>query len=507
MRFVPTPIGPAPAWPSERPGGLDAGLLEAFLPAAGAEAALSALARPDALVVTTGQQPGLFTGPLYTIHKALSARALATLLSERWQRPVVPVFWLAGDDHDHAEAAHAAWLRPDGSVAQAELPPRPASAPQLPMYRTPLPPEFGGILETFAADLAPFECGPDVLAWVRRHWAPGRTIGAAYAGALAELLGRLGIVCFDSTHRAAKRAMARHLMKALGLAQDLDRDLAQRAAQLGADGRDGGVTVGDGASLVMLEGREGRDRLVVDGRELVTRRGGERFTLEQLQALAAREPERFSPNVLLRPVVEAAILPTVSYVAGPGELRYWALTPPVYDRMRVAPQGALPRWSGVIVEPRVERALDRFEVPLEEFLGPAGALERRVARGTMPPAAGEALAELRATVDRAYAELRREGGAIAPQLARALESLQRRTQWLTGEADRKFVAHLRRRDAEEQGQIRRGRDAVRPLGAPQERTLTVAPYIARYGPGILDELAAAILAWYRDALVGPPGTR
>lgn len=506
LRLVTTPLRPSVEWPSARAGGFDPALLDAIIPSPALAPVLAKLRAPDVLVVTTGQQPGLFTGPLYTIHKALSARALAAHLETRWGRPVVPLFWSANDDHDFAEASGTAWIAPTGTVTARALPPRPADAPQLPMYRTPLPAEISGIVAELSADLGAHQFGATVSDWVRRHWIAGATIGEAYSGALAELLAPLGIPVFDSTHRTVKRTMARHLIKALGLSLDLDRDLADRAGELRAAGLDGGVAVGDGATLVMLEGKEGRDRLVMEGSAFKTRRSEEHFTLEALQALAAEAPERFSPNVLLRPVVEASILPTVAYVAGPGELRYWQLTAPIYGRMRVTPQAAVPRWSGVIVEPRVERVITDYATSVEELTGPTGPLEARLARATMPPAAATAIEDLRTTIARDLSVLGTEGGKIAPQLARALDSLRRRLEWTAARAEEKFVAHLRRQDTETMSRIARARDAVRPLGHSQERTLTIASFLARYGHGLLEEIGRSAFDWYATALEGGTST-
>ena len=506
LRIVPTPLDTRPEWPAARTGGFDPALREALIEAPGLGVQLEKLARPDALVVTTGQQPALFTGPLYTIHKALSAKALADLLEARWQRPVVPLFWLAGDDHDFAEARSASWLRSDGSVGNFSLHPRAPDAPQLPMYRTPLGPEITELAGQLDADLRSLQHGAAVREWIARHWVPGRMIGAAYAGALAELLAPLGIIAFDPTHRAAKRVMARHLIKALGLARDLDRDLAARGEALAAAGTDGGVVVGDGATLVMLEGKEGRDRLVMEGDGFATRRSGERFTLEALQALAAAEPERFSPNVLLRPVVEAAILPTVAYVGGPGELRYWQLTPPIYARMRVEPQRALPRWSGMIAEPQVERLLADLHTTIDELLAPAGQLETRLARDQVPPEAADAMAHLLASIVRDLEVMERSGASVAPQLARALQTMGRKLEWLAERTEAKFLAHVKRRDAETNARIRRARESLRPAGRPQERVFTVAPFLARHGTGLLPELAQTIHAWYASALEGGGAT-
>ena len=502
LRIVTTPLEPRPEWPAERTGGLEPALLEALVPAAGTEALVAKLRDPRVLVVTTGQQPGLFTGPLYTLHKALSAKALAELLEERWQRPVVPLFWLAGDDHDYAEARTASWLRGDGSVATGSLLPRPADAAQLPMYRTLLGPEIDALVEGIAADLRPQQHAGWAEAWLRRHWTFGRTIGAAYAGSLAELLGPAGILCFDPTHRSAKRVMARHLIKALGLARDLDRDLDARARELAAAGHDGGVVVGDGATLVMVEGSAGRDRLVTDGEAFVARRSGERFTLDALQKLAAEDPERLSPNVLLRPVVEAAILPTVAYVAGPGELNYWRLTPPIFARMRVEPQAPVPRWSGMIVEPGVDRLLADLGVSLDELLAPGAALERQLAHAQLPEAAAAALAQLRTTLEREFGILGASGAGIARQLGRSVETLQRKAEWLVERTEAKFIGHLKRRDTETTARVARARGSLRPENRPQERVLTAAPFLARHGTGLLGELATAARAWYRATLEG-----
>ena len=121
LRLVPTPLEVPIQPPSPRAGGVDPSLLDAFVPSATRDVALARLRQPGALAVTSGQQPGLFTGPLYTVHKALSTAALARVLERQWNRPVVPIFWAAGDDHDFAEASQAAWIRADGALATASL--------------------------------------------------------------------------------------------------------------------------------------------------------------------------------------------------------------------------------------------------------------------------------------------------------------------------------------------------------------------------------------------------
>lgn len=502
MRLVPTPIGPLPRLPAERTGGIDRRLFEAIVPAPGVSHLLDRLGEPGALAVTTGQQPGLFTGPLYTIHKALSAAALARLLQEVWGRPVVPVFWLANDDHDIVEAATAAWIAADGVLRRAVLRERQADAPLTPMYREPLGPEIAPIVDQLEGDLA---AGPDrdaVAGWLRRHYKPDATIASSYSAALAELLAPHGIVCLDASHRAVKQLAAPLLLRAIHDSEALDAALRPLSESLAARGADPGVALGDGATLVLLEGKAGRDRLLRDGNGFITRRGHERFTAAALSALAASDPERLSPNVLLRPVVESQLLPTVAYLAGPGELRYLALTPPLYERLDVPRQEPVARWSGVLVEPRVDRVLDKFDLTLEELLSAPGAAEANVIREALPPELARALERLRQDIEREYGIILDGAVAIDPTLERPVVGARHGALTGLGEVERRLLQHLKRRREVELQQLARARTAVLPEGKPQERVLTIAPFLARYGRGVLDDIFASAHRWYARALEG-----
>jgi bacillithiol synthase len=503
LRFVATPLHAPLELPEPRADGFRAELAEAFYPSAALDAGLTRLRLPAALAVTSGQQPGLFTGPLYTVYKALSTAAFARRLEARWKRPVVPIFWLAGDDHDFAEASQASWIGADGNLVTASLPPHPADAPLTPMYRHPLGDGVLPALEALAEGFPPSEFREPTLQWLRRHYRPDHTVAGSFAGAMAELLAPHGIICFDSTHPAAKRAAAPVLFQALALAPQLDSDLDRYYEALGADARTSGVTVGDGASLVMLEASQGRDRLVRDGAAFVTRRSRERFDLEKLGRIAATEPARLSPNVLLRPVVESALLPTVTYLGGPAELRYLALTPPVYQRLGVHRQKPLPRWSGLLVEPRVDRILDKFGITLEELAAPPGALEVRLVRSQLPREALEALGALRAALESGYRSLGAVASEIDPTLERPIRGTQQQALSGTQEVEHKLVQHLKRRQETELSQLARARGAVLPGGKPQERVLTIAPFVARYGPDLLGALSGAIEQWYGGGLDGP----
>jgi uncharacterized protein YllA (UPF0747 family) len=179
------------------------------------------------------------------------------------------------------------------------------------------------------------------------------------------------------------------------------------------------------------------------------------------------------------------------------------LTPPIYDRLEIRRQLPLPRWSGVIVEPRVDRVLEKFGVTFADLLAPAGALESRLVRSQLPAEAVEALARLRTAIEEGYGVLEHAATEIDSTLGRPTQAARQQALGGTQEIEKKLVHHLKRRQETELGQLARARTAILPTGKPQERVLTVAPFLARYGPELLLNLTGAFEAWYRDGLEGP----
>jgi uncharacterized protein YllA (UPF0747 family) len=264
--------------------------------------------------------------------------------------------------------------------------------------------------------------------------------------------------------------------------------------------------VGGGATLAFLEGAAGRDRLTRDGNGLITRRGQERLTDADLERIARDEPERLSPNVLLRPVVEAALLPTVAYLAGPAELRYLALAEALYQPLGVVGQLPVPRWSGAIVEPKVTRALEKFGFSLADLLDPKNDLESRIAQAGLPASLTQVLTALRGEIETGYDRVCTEIAAVDPTLERPAASARGAALSGLAELEKRVTQAQKRKEAESIAQIARARAVMLPQGEPQERVLTVVSFLGRYGVGLLDELAAHIDSWFANALEGGPKT-
>lgn len=437
-----------------------------------------------AACVTTGQQPGLLTGPLFTVYKALTAVALAEHLERSVGQPVVPVFWVAGDDHDFAESNHVHYLTLENDLARAALREREPTAPLTPLYREPLGTDVDSILAGLESQSPSTEFRADVLAWLERHYRANADFATAFAESLAELLGRFGLVVLRPTSEAAKRAMAPHVVRALHRAVEIDHELDRRAAALRDAGKPTPVPVGDHATLVMIEGDLGRDRLVMEGTQFVERRSGASWTMTGLEQLAANEPRRLSPNVLLRPVIEAAILPTLAYVAGPGELDYLPQCEPVYAALDVAPQLPFPRWSGRVIEQRVAKVLDKYGIGPDDLSRPD--LESHLVRGDMPESVQDPLKALRTTLGGQYQNLQAAAAAVDPTLKKSVQSARNSALSELKNLEKRIVAHLKKQNEIVMQQIGKARNNLFPGGRPQERVFTVAPFLVRYGPEFLD---------------------
>jgi uncharacterized protein YllA (UPF0747 family) len=384
---------------------------------------------------------------------------------------VVPVFWVAGDDHDFAEANHATVLSAAGDAARLVLRERDPAAPQLSLSRESCGPEVVGTLERLAAATPETEFKADVMRWLGDAYRPEATLADAAAAALHELLAHRGVAVFRAHHPAAKRAAAPLLLRALD------------------------VTLPDGFTPVLVDGAAGRDRSRQEAGGYVARRSGERFTGESLADLAAADPGRLSPNVLLRPVVEAALFPTVAYLAGPGELAYLPQAAALYERFGVTPQTPLPRWSGVLVEGRVDKVLERHHLSLEDFAGPAGALEGRLVRDALPDDTRAAFDALRRHVETDYTALAALVARVDPTLERTVTSARNAALGGTHDVEKKLVAALKRANETLVGQVARARAALYPDGQPQERVLTYASFAIRYGPALLDGLVGEVARW------------
>ena len=437
----------------------------AFAASGRAAERLARVAAGAGVVVTTGQQPGLFGGPIYTFSKALTALALADALERATGIPTAPVFWAATYDADFAEAS-VTHVAIGATVERLQMAPPPVA--DLEMSETPLGDvrALAHVLERAAGSAA----DPDVLELVRSSYTPGATVGSAFVALMRGVLEPLGIAVLDASHPSVRAAERPLMLRALERATVVDVALDEREREMRERGHEPQVAHVDGLSLVFA----------------VTKGARERIPISPAQHAAGGDAALLEPNVLLRPVAERAILPTVAYAAGPGEMSYFAQVSAVAASLGVGEPLAVPRWSGLIVEPHVRRILDRTGLDVDD-LKDADATLGRLARELLPEEVRRAIAGYRAALGRAADDLAAAISASdeplvpAPVLNGARNSIGHRLDRL----ERRLVAASKRKHAQLVRDVETARASLFPLGRPQERMLNLVPLLARHGEPLL----------------------
>lgn len=492
--------GQAPReWYRERPRGADAwkehaeqvrgefaasrwlaGLRPAFDPSGAAAERLERVAAANGIVVTTGQQPGLFGGPTYTLLKAFSALALADRIERDTGIPAAPVFWAATDDADFAEASWTA-VAEEGAVKRLSVPR--LGKDGLVMAEMPI----GDTAEQYAALVAAAGSAPHagVLESLKAAYHPEATVGSAYVRFLRALLEPHGIAVLDAWHPATRAAARPTLVQALRRAPVVDEALALRTVAIERAGFRAQVARVPRLSLVF--------RGVVGVKE--------RVPILQASDVADRADAVLSANVLLRPIVERRILPTVAYVAGPGEIAYFAQVGAVAEALGTSVPLVVPRWAATIVEPAVDRRLGRLGMVLEDVRAPHDA-ERRLGDRAVPADIRAGLEGLREDLAKRLGALREASAAIdhlVPE--RVIEGARHQMLHRVDRLERRLRAAARARQTEAVQDLAAVRAALVPEGQRQERRLNPVPMLARHGDLLVAQLKAGA-AMHAGTLVG-----
>lgn len=452
-------------------------------------------------MVTTGQQAGLFTGPLYTIHKILTAIRLAAALEEALGIIVLPVFWSASEDHDFAEANHADVV--DGAaktrrLAVAATDPRP-----LPMSEMRLGADASNVSGELREVLASLGCTTDHLTEFLEPYQPGQTVAEAFRGTIERLFAGFDLLVTEASDPHVKQGSIAVLRGAVEDAAEHERLIRERTAEMEAAGYTAPVTVMPDAANVFFHGPEGRERLARDGDGWTVPEARMRFTTEEIAARMREAPSAFSPNVFLRPVVESAVFPTLAYVGGPAETAYFAQIGPLFRAYGIRPPVAYPRLSVRLVPQDVAEKARALEVTDEELRLPEHEQVAAVARRRLPAGVNERLHTLRAALVDGFGDLMDAGKEIDFNLDVALGARRNRALLEVAEAERKILAHFKKADPGIARDLPFVRNHLAPRGTPQERVLNVFPYLALQ-PTLLEDIAGRMEIAFDAAPPGAP---
>ena len=452
--------------------------------AAEARAAAARIASPGAVAVVTGQQAGLFGGPLFTLLKALTAVSIAERVTREHGVPAVPIFWVESEDHDWQEVSTCTVLDQDLHRRTIALG-TPPGAGEGPVSSVRLDPSVIAAIDGLRETLPPTEFTAATLDALAQAYHPGAGMSDAFARWLESLLGRFGLVVYDSSEREAKALVGAVFTRELEQPRTTTMLATERGRALVELGYHAQVVPHpDNVALFKLDGI----RQTVHYRQGAFVVGDTTVPESDLVEESREHPDRFSPNVLLRPIVQDTLFPTCCYVAGPNELAYLAQLQPIYAHFGVPQPLFVPRASLTLLDSAAAKFLAKYQVALETLHADSEAALNHLLEHQLPKSVEVAFEEVSRAVDAGMTRLVEAVPAIDPTLSGAAHGALGRMQHDLATLHDKIIHAAKRRDDTLRRQFARVRAQAFPDSHPQERAVGFVYFLNRYGPALIDRL-------------------
>jgi bacillithiol biosynthesis cysteine-adding enzyme BshC len=439
------------------------------------------LRKSGTVAVLTGLQTGLFTGPLYTIYKALSAIKLTESLRGRGV-DAVPVFWAATEDHDFDEIASAALLGRDDREVEFRIA-RAEHSKGLPVGSIVIPDSFerefrGGFDELPTADLA-----PELRRQLAEIWKPGTTIGHAFCSDLQRLFNDYGLIVVDPLDIRIKRLAAPIYRNAIERADEITPALVERVKELEQDGYHSQVLVTDDYFPLFYHTDDGVRRSLRRKAPGVYRVSDTKIELtrDELLEIAANEPARFSPGVMLRPVVQDHLFPTVCYFGGGAEIAYFAQNSEVYRLLERPATTIFHRQSFTVVDSKQQSTLKKYDLKFKDLYAGYEALLPHIVDRFVNPTTARLFADAEENINLELNRLDQELSRIDPTLAANLATRRRKIVYHIGALQKKFRRAQVNKDEIVRRQLHSLFASLLPEGSLQERRLNPGTFTLRYG--------------------------
>jgi bacillithiol synthase len=439
-----------------------------------------------ALTAVTGQQVGVFGGPLFSIFKALTAVKLAEQATAAGV-DCVPIFWLATEDHDLAEVNHVSLASETGLERLAI---ESHGIEDAPVGTIKLGAEIEPALERATALLGDTE----IATWLRESYRPGETLGSSFARLMARLFAEWGVILLDQSDAEFHQLAKPILRQSIERSAEIDEALLARGKALEAAGYHQQVKV-TSATTLLFEIRNGARTVVrrknngANGEFLV---GEDRASAAELLERIERDPAKFSPNVLLRPVMQDFLLPTLAYTGGSAEVAYFAQGAVVYEKLlgRVTP--VLPRFSATLVEAKPQRLLERYRLTLQDLFHGPEKLRETLAGRTLPSDLQTRFTDAKAALETSLGAIRETLARLDSTLVDAASNAEEKMKYQLTQLE----ARAARAEAQRNEVITRHAEslssALYPNKLLQEREIAGVSFVARYGTELLRDLYQTI---------------
>ena len=438
------------------------------------------------LVVTTGQQPGLFCGPLYTLYKALSAIQLAGKLQADLGRVVIPVFWVASEDHDWEEVRRTYFVDRQDRLVDVALEAEEADGKAIHSVR--LKENIVGLILQVSEVIGVTDFSEDYLNLLRDSYQEGIDLGTAMTNVLLKLLGPRGLVVLDSNNPKLKSYSRDILLTELKSTEASENNLNRWSQSLIDSGYHLQVPLLNQAVNLFFKGPLGRERLYRSNGDFSLKKSHLTLSAQDIIQQLEEDQSSLSPNVLLRPIVEASALPVASYVAGPGELSYYAQIKPLYEHHSIDMPLVYPRHSATLIEKKIARKLTKFNLTLEDSNQKSQELFSSIAQQELPVSINKTIDRWKEEIVQASDKVITDIKKLDPTLEASVVKSRNTALASVKDLNHKIIRSFKRKNEETLKQIESIRMHLFPGGSRQERILNPFLYLARYGEQLIEEL-------------------
>lgn len=445
------------------------------------------LSHAQAHTVVTGQQAGLFTGPLYTIYKALTAIKLSNQLKGKYGVEFVPVFWIESNDHDFNEVNHINVLDSGDALVKIEY------IPSNYRYGSPIKDvkidesirDIIKKLEEFSPETE-FKC--DVFDILRDSYLSGLSFNQAFGRMMMSLFKDFGLILLDPSDHRLKELMIPLMHREIESELETTNIVNLSGRKLRSIGYQPQIERSEYSTNLFLEEDGIRYKLMfINGRFLVNGQGRSLSSSEVIDMLYT-QPWKFSPNVCLRPVIQDYILRTVAYVAGPAEISYFAQLKELYEYMDVEMPIIYPRASFIIVEPKVQHAMQVNGLNISELSEDYEKLFAKLSRRKISNHIEESIESIKSKIAGMFKELSADLKKVDPNMVNIVESTAIKIYHQIDQLKEKTYQMQRNRDEITKRQVKRACMNIYPLGKHQERVFNIVQYLVLHGMNFLNEL-------------------
>jgi bacillithiol biosynthesis cysteine-adding enzyme BshC len=447
--------------------------------------AIERLREKDTVAIVTGQQAGLFSGPLYTVFKAISAIKLAEKLTREGTK-AVPVFWIAEEDHDFAEVDHTYIIDRAGKLTKFENTPA-NYRENIPVGNVMLDEGIRETLDELFRSLPNNEFTAEVRELLTGAYQKGESYGAAFGRMMTRVFGKYGLVILSPLDKKLKSLAAPAAAQAIEKWEEINAALLARGKELEEAGYHAQVLVEENSFPFFYFNEKGeREKIKIQNSKFLI--DNSEADLSRLKDLALNEPEKFSPNALLRPVIQDYLLPTLCYFGGGAEISYFAQNSEIYRILQRPQTPIFYRSSATAVEPHIRRALESYHLELKDFFASIEELYARVVEGFLNRETARDFAEAEEIVNTQMNRLEQSLLKVDSTLAESVARRRSKVMYHIAALRKKFHRAQIFKDETARRRLETAVQSLYPQKALQERSLNVVSLMARHGVGLIDRL-------------------